>query len=81
MHPYAITHVRRITVGSHRWCTLTPTGLHSEVLIAKDTFTESEEFCINIGLMAAELVYRGLDDEELETLSVLCYNANQQGWL
>jgi len=48
-------------------------------LIAKDAFSENEEFCINIGLITAELVYRGLDVEGLETLSVLYYSANQQG--
>jgi len=53
--------------------------LHSELLIANEDFTENEGFCINSGLMTAELVYRGLDIEILETLSVLYYNANQHG--
>ena len=47
--------------------------------MAKDAFTENEEFCINVGLMTAELVYRGPDAEGLETLSVLYYSGNQQG--
>ena len=71
MHQYSITHVRRIAVGSHLWCILTLTGLHQELLIAKEAFTENEEFCTNMGLMTAGLVYRGLDDDGLETLSVL----------
>ena len=78
MHPYAITHVRRFYVGSHRWCILTLTCLHSDLLIAKIAFTETE-FCINIGLMPIVLVYGGLDVEGLETVSVLYYSANQQG--
>ena len=79
MRQYTITHVRRIAVASHRWCILKLSGLYSELLIAKDAFTENEEFCINIGIMTAELVYRGLDDEGLATFSVLYYSANQQG--
>jgi len=57
---------------------LTLTGLHSELLIAKEAFSENEEFCINIGVMTAELVYRGLDVDGLETLSELYDSANQQ---
>jgi hypothetical protein len=70
MHPYTIIHVRRVTVGSYRWCTLSLTGLHSELLIPNEAFSENEEFCINVGLMTAELVYRALDVDGLETLSV-----------
>ena len=46
--------------------------------MAKDAFTENEDFCINVELMTAELVYRGPDAEGLET-SVLYYSGNQQG--
>jgi len=53
------------------------TGLHSELLITKDS-TENE-FCINTGLMTAELFYRVLDVEGLETLSMLYFSANHQG--
>jgi hypothetical protein len=42
----------------------------------KDTFTENEEFYINVGLMTAELVYRGPNAEGMETLSVLYYSGN-----
>ena len=78
MRPYNFTHVRRVTVGTHRWCILTLAGLCSELLVAKDAFTENE-FCLNVGLMTSELVYRGPDAEGLETLSVLYYSGNQQG--
>ena len=43
----------------------------------KIAFTENE-FCLNVGLMTSELVYRGPDAEGLET-SVLYYSGNQQG--
>ena len=79
MRPYKVTHVRRVTVGTHHWCILTLADLCWELLVAKDAFTENEEFCINVGLMTAELVYRGPDVEGLETLSVLYYSNNPQG--
>ena len=50
--------------------------MSSELLIAKDAFSENEEFCINVGLMTVELVYRGLDAEGLETVSVLYYSSS-----
>ena len=62
MHQYTFTHLKRITVGRHRWCILTLSGMHSGLLMAKDAFTANEELAINVGLMTAVLVYRGLDD-------------------
>ena len=76
MRPYNFTHVRRITIGTHRGCILTLGGLCSEMLVAKDAFTENEDFCINVGMMTAELVYRGPDAKGLETLSVMYYSGN-----
>ena len=38
IRPY-VTHVRRVTVGTHRWCILTLAGLCSELLVTKDAFT------------------------------------------
>ena len=76
---YNVTHVRWITVGTNRWCMLTLAGLCSELLVANDAFTENEDFCINVELMPAELVYRGPDAEGHETLSVLYYRGNRQG--
>ena len=39
--------------------------------MAKDAFTENEEFCINFGLMTVELVYRGPNAEGLEILCAI----------
>ena len=79
MLSYNVTNVRRITVGSYRWCKLTLAGVGSELLVAKDAFPENEDSCINVGLMTSELLYRVPNAEGLETLSVLYYSGNQQG--
>ena len=48
--------------------------MYSEVLVARDVFTENEEFCFNVGLMSAVLVKRGADEEGLENISILYFN-------
>jgi hypothetical protein len=53
-------------------------GLYSEVLVVKDAFTENEEFSSIVGLMSAVIIYRGVEAQGLENMSILYFSENLQ---
>jgi len=75
--PYTIVNVERISDGLHRRTIVTikeNAETYKTVLLAKDTFTEYEEFNICVGVTMAVTVYPGKDSNGLEKCNRLCFD-------